>query len=430
MIGTLVKTRPQVSRVLFSAGVAALACFQFSANLFAAGPTESILYNFTGQSDGARPNGFVIFDTAGALYGTTLWGGTSGLGAVFKLTPGANGYTERVLYSFTGGADGARPASGLVMDASGSLYGTAEQSNGGQLAGVVFKLTPPVSPATKWTYTVIYGFTGGVDGGLPNCSLVFDQTGALFGTTTKGGAFGQGTIFKLTPPVAVGSPWTETVLYSFTGGADGAIPFSPVLLDGNGNLFGTTVRGGASNFGTVFELATTSTPGNYILTTLHSFTNGSDGAFPYAGLVSDSSPDATLYGTTFGGGTDGYGVAFRLKAPAQSGGAWTETVIHTFTTADGSNLASGLAYLPSTSSFYGTTFSVTGTGVVFSLTKPTSVGSGFTYNVLHTFAGTPDGTNPLAPITFDSAGNLYSTTFLGGSFNSGTVFELSKGTVQ
>ncbi len=389
------------------------------------GPSESVLYSFAGQADGGNPNGFVIFDRQGGIYGTTLAGGKASKGSVYKLIPGANGYTERVLYSFTGASDGGSPASGLLIDDNGALYGTTEASNG-ELAGVVFKLTPPSSQGGTWVFSALYNFTGGADGGFPNSSLVFDAVGALYGTTTKGGAGGSGTVFKLAPPESAGLPWTQTVLYSFTGGMDGAIPYAPVLFDQSGNLFGTTVRGGASQAGTIFELlAPASSGGAYTFESLYSFTNGADGSFPYAGLAFDSATDPALYGTAFGGGS-GYGVAFSLNPPAVPGGAWVETVLHSFTGLDGSNPSAGMTYLPATNSFYGTTFAVAGHGVVFSLSKPVAPAVSWTYTVIHGFTGTPDGSNPLAAVTLDCAGNLFGTTYLGGSFGAGAVFELVK----
>ena len=213
--------------------------------------SEKLLYTFNGGSDGAYPGAPLIFDAEGNLYGTTSEGGTTscnppyGCGTVFKLTPSG---TETVLYRF-GGADGNSPA-GLVFDAEGNLYGTTfyggitSDCSGYQPGcGVVFELTP------SGMETVLYSFTGGADGAYPSGGLIFDSEGNLYGATQNGGAYGCGVIFELSPS------GTETVLYSFTGGDDGAVPNGPLVFDSQGNLYGTTLYGGAKLVGTVFKLA-------------------------------------------------------------------------------------------------------------------------------------------------------------------------------
>jgi uncharacterized repeat protein (TIGR03803 family) len=240
--------------------------------------TETVLYNFTGGSDGSAPTG-LIFDNAGALYATTTGGGDflcindSGCGTVFKLSPpssGSGAWTETVLYAFKGTTDGALPAAGLIFDSAGALYGTTE--DGGDLScfdghgcGTVFKLTPPSTQGGTWTESVLYAFTGGSDGFYPEASLIFDSTGALYGTTTYGGGAscntrddGCGIAFKLTPPSAGGGSWTETILHTFTGINDGSYPVAPLALFGT-SLYGTTYEGigdcfGGVGCGTVFEI--------------------------------------------------------------------------------------------------------------------------------------------------------------------------------
>ncbi|MGB7438829.1 MAG: choice-of-anchor tandem repeat GloVer-containing protein [Candidatus Acidiferrum sp.] len=188
---------------------------------------------------GASPNGALIRDSGGDLYGTTNGGGTSGAGVVFKLDTSGN---ETVLYSFTGGSDGGYPLSGVISDSGGNLYGTT-QGGGASAAGVVFKLD------TSGHETVLYSFTGGVDGGYPLwVTLARDSAGNVYGTTAGGGASGYGVVFKLDP---LGN---ETVLHGFTGGDDGASPYAGVVLGPDGNLYGTTPFGGQTNAGVVFEI--------------------------------------------------------------------------------------------------------------------------------------------------------------------------------
>jgi uncharacterized repeat protein (TIGR03803 family) len=220
--------------------------------------TYTVLHRFTG-ADGHNPSedGHLIRDSAGNLYGTTSGGGASGLGVVFKL----NKTGETVLHSFTGGADGGTPYAGLTRDSAGNLYGTT-YGGGASGGGVVFKVD------TTGTETVLYNFTRKPGGTNPYASLIQDSVGNLYGTTYYGGASIWGVVFKLD------TTGTETVLYSFTGGADGAEPYAGLLRDSAGNLYGTTVFGGASNWGVVFKLNKTGE------TVLHSFTGGADGGAP------------------------------------------------------------------------------------------------------------------------------------------------------
>jgi uncharacterized repeat protein (TIGR03803 family) len=249
---------------------------------------ETVLHSFTLGAGGGEPVASLVRDSAGNLYGTTNAGGAYNAGVVFKLN--ANG-KEKVLHTFTGGADGLHPVAALVRDSAGNLYGTT-YGGGAYGAGAVFKLD------TTGAETVLYSFTGGADGASPQAGLLRDSAGNLYGTT-YGGAYGAGVVFKLDTTGA------ETVLYSFTGGADGASPTAGVVRDSADNLYGTTYKGGAYNWGTVFKLDTTGAE-----TVLHSFTGGADGAYPFAGLVRDSS--GNLYSTTVEGGAYGYGVVFKI----------------------------------------------------------------------------------------------------------------------
>ena len=275
-----------------------------------------VLYRFTGGADGAAPYAGLVRDPAGNLYSTTAYGGASNVGTVFKLdTTG----TETVLHSFSGMPDGAQPEAGLVLDKAGNLYGTT--AAGGinctdlnYQCGVIFKVDPTGNE------TVLYRFTGGADGARPEAGLVLDKAGNLYGTAESGGftggecgSWGCGVVFKLDPT------GKEAVLYSFTDGADGASPAADLIRDEAGNLYGTNLFGpplGKAS-GTVFKLDPTGKE-----TVLYSFTGGPDGGWPHAGLVRDKS--GNLYGTTYYGGTYGFGTVFKVDTSGN------ETVLYSF----------------------------------------------------------------------------------------------------
>ena len=251
----------------------------------------TVLHNFTGGADGGNPYGGVILDAKGNVYGTASGGGASGAGVVFKIDKSGH---ETVLYSFTGGSDGGYPYGSLIADSSGNLYGTTD-GGGASSAGVVFKLD------RSGNETVLYTFTGGADGGYPLAGLIRDPAGNLYGTTNGGGASGAGVVFK------IDKSGGETVLYTFTGGADGGYPLWVVLArDSAGDLYGTTNGGGASGAGVVFKVDTN---GNE--TVLHSFTGGADGGSPFTGVV--LGPEEQLYGATAFGGRANVGVVFEIK---------------------------------------------------------------------------------------------------------------------
>jgi uncharacterized repeat protein (TIGR03803 family) len=279
------------------------------------GTKETVLYKFTGTSDGDSPESLLVEDAVGNLYGTTVWGGASGLGTVFKVD---TNHRETVLHSFAGppdgGGDGAYAYQGVIRDVAGNLYGVA--SAGAFDAGVVYEVD------AKGNEALLYSFTGGEDGGGPDSVLLMDSAGNLYGTTEGGGnsecgGYGCGVVFKLSPQS--GGQWTESVLYTFCSlknCADGERPLSgPLVMDTAGNLYGTTYFGGNMNLcngscGVVFKLDSTGKE-----TVLHTFTGGADGAFPYAGLTIDGA--GNLYGTTQAGGASCYtsftcGVVFKI----------------------------------------------------------------------------------------------------------------------
>ena len=377
-----------------------------SATAYAA--TEKILHSFNGTLvHGSAPESALVDDASGNLYGTTYYGGANSLGTVFKLTPTSKGrWTQTVLYSFKGGRDGSSPAASLVLDALGNLYGTTYVGGAGSCSiggvplgcGTVFKLAPTTHGS--WTETLLYSFQGGNDGAHPEAALIFDSTDNLYGTTVSGGTtpYSRGTIFKLSP--SPGGSWTETILYSFTGLSDGSMPGAPLIFHASGNLYGTTEYGGASGNGVVFEL-TPNAQGTWSETVIYNFAGGSDGSAPKAPLIFDSV--GNFYSTTSrGGGNYGCGTVFELKSNGNSG--WSESVLYSFgsTPGDGSYPTSGLTFDES-GNLYGTTpfgggsscYTAAGSGVAFQL-KPNSGGQ-WTETILYSFAssGTYAG-NPYA----------------------------------
>ncbi|HSY64702.1 MAG TPA: choice-of-anchor tandem repeat GloVer-containing protein [Terriglobales bacterium] len=388
--------------------------------------SENALYNFAGGSDPKLPYAGLVFDKAGNLYGTTELGGTDNQGTVFEISRNANGtWTETVLYNFTGSSDGGQPYGSLVFDAAGNLYGTTNfggSANCNLGCGTVFKLTPG---SGGWTETVLYTFTGGSDGREPYARLLFDATGNLYGTTLLGGNIGSvcssgcGTVFKLTPG---SSGWTESVLYAFQGTADGASPYDGLAFDAAGNLYGTANAGGASGYGVIFKL----TPGSSEWTegVLHAFKGENDGKYSYGDLILDAA--GNLYGTAYQGGGAGYGVVFELQPNSQ--GRWTEKVLHAFVNTPAGNPVAGLV-MDTAGNLYGTTMLGAtqsscggGCGTLFKLALVS--GGGWTYKVVHVFGHGTDGYHPTGDLILDSAGNVYGTTQAGGAQGSGMVFEI------
>lgn len=376
--------------------------------------TEQTLYNFSGYADGGNPLSSLVMDASGNLYGTTFVAGPNGAGEVFELSPDTSGgWTESVLYSFTGGADGANPyQADVIFDKAGNLYGTTV-GGGAHNLGVVFELTPT---ANGWSESVLYSFAGGNDGANPYAGLVLDPAGDLFGTTNGGGAHGYGTVFWLKHS---NGKWTEKVIHTFdltTGNG----PLGGLVFDRRGDLFGTTQGGGASGAGVVFGLQR-SKGNTWTARVLYSFTGGADGSFPYTErLIFDGA--GNLYGTTEAGGVNNFGVVFRLS-PSSRG--WKERVLYKFTGVVEANPYSGLI-MDGSGNLYGTCASGDGettVGSVFELT-PTAGGT-YTERDLHLFTR-GDGEFPEAALLLDKAGNLYGTTLLGGTGNMGVVFEVSK----
>lgn len=357
----------------------------------AQGQTFKVVYSFTGP-DGAEPQGGVVLDRKGNLYGSTSIGGLTDHGTVFMVDPSGN---EKVLHSFTqAGTDGWYPMCTLVADSVGNLYGTTSQL-GKFFDGTVFKVS------TAGSGTVLHSFKG-PEGALPLAGLVRDSAGNLYGTVSAGAA-GFGAVFKLD------QNGVETVLYSFSGESnDGRGPQTALVRDSAGNLYGTTNYGGTSNVGTVYKVTSSG-----METVLHSFTGGSDGEFP-SRLTLDSG--GNLYGETEQGGLLGFGAIFKVD----TNGVFT--TLYTFKNQGDGAIPAGGLIRDSQGNLYGTTQGGGSgqRGTVFRL-DPTG-----TETVLHSFAGPPtDGAYPATGVTMDPSGNLYGTTNFGGTADGGTVFKLT-----
>ncbi len=368
-------------------------------------PVLATLHNFAGQSaDGANPEAALALGTGGVFYGVTYAGGSSNLGTVFQLTPQGGGtWTETVLYSFAGSStDGSGPLGGLIIAGSGALFGTTEHggtatSACGAGCGTVFAVTPPKVSGGPWTERVLYRFTGlNGDGRAPYGGLVMGQGGVLYGTTTGGGAGGKGTVFALIPPAETGGAWTETVLHAFAGpsGQDGAIPTSALIIGAGGVLFGTTNYGGTAEVGTAFEMRPPAVSGDaWTESVLHSFTGQSgDGSVPFGSPTLGKG--GVLYGTTNVGGSAAKGTVYQLTPPT-SGSSWTAAVLHSFTgqNGDGSGPFAGVV-IGKNGALYGTTYGG-GTspkgGTIFELAAPASGSEPWTETVLYNFRGPLDG---------------------------------------
>jgi uncharacterized repeat protein (TIGR03803 family) len=414
-------------------GAAALAMLSVLLLMIAFQPahaqTETVLYSFGSQAgDGQNPLAGLVMDKTGNLYGTTPYGGghkvrpclSQGCGTVFEVTPAGK---ETVLYSFCSQpdcTDGFIPYAGLVMDTVGNFYGTTYSwpCSLGYNCGTVFQVTP------SGTETVLHSFCSRcADGKTPRAGLIMDMSGNLYGTTYAGGAYGWGTVFKVTPS------GIETVLHSFGSLGDGFSSYAGLIMDTTGNLYGTTSNGycpgGTSQgCGTVFQVTPSGTE-----TVLYRFCSQqycTDGAQPQAGLVMDAV--GNLYGTTYAGGNNSKtGTVYKLTPSG------IETVLYSFCSqrycTDGAQPQAGLV-MDKTGNLYGTT----GQGGVPSRYCPEGCGTVFQVTpsgketVLYSFCGKrgcADGMTPRAGLIMDMSGNLYGTTYAGGAYGWGTVFKVT-----
>jgi uncharacterized repeat protein (TIGR03803 family) len=412
--------------------------------LFAHAASFNVLHEFTAGTDGEFPFASLVQDSAGNLYGTTIEGGGSGCygsgcGTVFRVTPEGD---ESVVYAFQGGNDGDSPSAGLILDGNGNLYGTtavggnphcrySEKPYG---CGTVFKLTP------QGVETILHAFAGGKDGSEPEGNLAMDQAGDLFGATIDGGAVGKrgkegcgdrrgcGTVFE------IGADGTKTVLHSFRGGKDGAIPFGNVLLDVNGNLYGTTVEGGGASVcphgcGAVYRI---SPDGEEKV--LYRFQGASDGEEP-GGLIMNGTGD--LFGVTSSGGetTCKCGTIFKITSKGH------EDVLYAFKGgSDGIDPDYAPLAMDASGNLYGATIygggnqagCADGCGTVFEFSTDNKE------TTLYALPGGSGGDEPFGGVAVDASGDLFGTTYAGGDtacpgsngWGCGLVFELANGTMK
>ncbi len=394
----------------------ALGCYGGTAQ---ATSQEQVLFRFT-SGVGAG----VISDGAGNLYGTTRTGGARNGGAVFQLSPpkaGQSAWTETTLYFF--GADYVYyPSGALIADGAGNLYGTID--GGASDDGAVFELSPPQPGQTAWTEAVLHSFNN-TDGNIPAAGLTKDEAGNLYGATISGGANDSGVVFELSPPPVGQTAWTETVLHSFNG-ADGEAPEGSLILDGVGNLYGVTGDGGSRGDGIVFELSPPLVGQTaWTETILHSF-KGVDGQQPEGNLIVDGA--GNLYGSTLLGGKNvcqnqTCGLVFELRPPVIGEKAWSEVVIHSFTGADGAEPDGLLA--DTKGNLYGATYSggAYREGLLFKLSPRPENKRGWAEKVLFNFHGSQSA-SPLGVLISDDSGNLYGTANAGRK-GAGVVFELT-----
>ncbi len=393
---------------------------------------EGVLHAFKGGNAGANPSAGVVIGADGVLYGTTVNGGQgrSAAGTVFTLTPKGHGYVARVLHSFTSGSSGgADPSSGLLIEPSGALIGTTSAGGGNVESGfgTVFELVPTMR---GYSETVLYAFKSGTDGSMPSGPLIEDANGAFYGTTSAGGtpSGSSGTVYKLAPGTG---GYSETVLYAFQAGNDGENPLAGVIAGADGSLYGTTLNGGHGGnpgWGTVFKL--TPNNGGYSETVVYAFRGGKDGAYPYAGLIADAS--GSLYGTTGDGGgygpSSGLGTVFKLTP---KGKTYAESILYAFRGGtDGAYPSAGLIE-DTNGALYGTTggggsASGAGYGTVFELTPAKR---GYSERVVYVFSGS-NGDAPSGGLAADTKGALLGTTYRGGGGcasgdGCGTVYRLT-----
>jgi uncharacterized repeat protein (TIGR03803 family) len=406
--------------------------------------TESVLHTFQSHRDGQNPLGALVADKDGNLYGTTQAGGAgynacgSGCGTIFEIKPptSTDGHLAySVLYRFQelSASDGREPVSPLILDASGNLYGST-WFGGTSDRGTVFELSPPAVQGGAWTETILYNFTSSDQSIGLRTPLLFDSQGNLYGESS-GEPNATGSIFELSPPTTQGATWTYKLLYSFPAdGSKGFFPQGGLIWGRDGNLYGVAARGGSVSFctcGLVFQLVKPATPdGVWTQHVIHQFTDNGDGRIPNAVRFHGN----ILYGTTSAGGEIGSGgeigggTVFQLSPPATQGGAWTEVLLFTFHSSNSYGFApSENVTFDQAGNLYTTTAfsSGGGGGEVFELSPPAVSGGAWTPTVLHNFTNGSDGGGfDVSALIFDKGNALFGVTFGGGSTALGVVFRL------
>jgi uncharacterized repeat protein (TIGR03803 family) len=392
--------------------------FSRAASAQSNGATEQVLLLFGASAPDAGDNPVtgLTFDQSGNLYGSTIGGGLYPNGTVFEMTNSGGVWAYTIAYNFGSiPHDGYYSASPLVFDADGNLYGTTQQG-GTHGEGTVFQLVR--SQSGVWTENQLYSFQGGTDGAYPQGNIALDSEGNIYGTTTSGGSssgYGYGTVFQVAP--AGNGTWRERLLHRFTGGIDGNFPYGGLTIDGSGNLFGTTMDGGAEGYGVVFELIRSGNARQMRI--IHTFDSCASSQ-PFGNLIVDAS--GNLYGTTAQCG----GSVFEMTPVSSS---WRFHTLYTFSGETAPIFPYDGVVRDSSGNLYGTSYfgGTQNEGTVFEV-SPTNSGK-WTMQVLHSFSynivGPLDGFYPEGGLVIDSFGNLYGTTFYGGYSNEGTVFEVT-----
>src|SRR5580658_632014 len=393
----------------------------------ASAQTYTILYNFEGGTGAGFPQGNLAMDSSGVLYGVTRNGSTSA-GAVYSLTPPAasgGAWTEAVLWNFDW-SDGAIP-NGVTLGSGGVLYGTA--GAGGSLnLGTAFSLSPPASPGGPWTRTVLWTFGNPGDGRVPVGALTIGEDEALYGIASQGGnpANGSGAVFELDPPASPNGSWTEKLLWNFGTPGDGALPDAGVIIGKGRVLYGTTSEGGAYGEGAVYSLTPPeSSGGAWQEALIWSFYRTCCGN-PQHPEGSMAIKDGVLYGTAAGNGTGRDEGVFSLTPPATGGSSWDEATLRPFADdSAGYGLLGGVTPSEDCPASYGSTLHCDcgGMGAVFELKPSASPEGTWELRVLHTFDGA-DGNQPLSNLVHGRDGEIYGTASLGGSSGGGVVFSV------
>jgi uncharacterized repeat protein (TIGR03803 family) len=411
----------------FSSTLAAVALTTLLTVAQANAQTFTVMHDFLRSGvQGYNPSGNFLLDSSGDLYGVTADGGAYSFGALYELLPQNGGWVQKVVYNFDPSkGDGIGPNGPLIMDSAGSLYGTT--SSGPKYLsdildnGVVYELERQANGS--FIRKILYTFQGytknSKDGALPSANLIFDSAGNLYGTTRYGGEHDWGTVFELSPS---GSSWTEKILFSFSNSGDsGCQPFGGLVFDSAGNLYGTTNECGANSNGNVYKLSQSG--GVWTQTPIYAFdpNNRTDGGTPYSGVVFDSA--GNLYGVNELGGANGWGTAYELSP--QEDGAWVETVLHSFGQGSDGSEPFYAPVLDSAGNLYGTT--VEGGEYAGGTIWEISPGNGgaWTESVLYSF-NTKSGyySIPSSGVILDSLGDLYGVTNQGGTQEGGGAYEL------
>ena len=375
----------------------------------------TVLHSFAHDRLGYEPYAGLIQDARGNLYGTTDNGGDGGVGSVYRVTRGQSDWVVTALAEFNHDGNGYGPQARLTVGPDGAYYGTTVYGGypggcGGMGCGTIFRFN-----LSNFSRTVIYRFSDS-DGRWPYSEVTFDSAGNMFGTAVMGGAYGGGTVFKL---VRNGNQWTHSDIYNFTGAADGFEPVGGLIIDSAGNLYGTTVGGGTCSCGVVFEVSPLE--GGWSYQVLHNFDPQTDGGWPEASLIMDAA--GNLYGTTSWGGPGVGGTVFELSP---SGNIWNFSMIYGFDNCDCPPFEGprGSVLMDVAGNLYGTTFGdgAYDQGSVFELT-PTN--DQWTFRSLHYFNSLQDGQNPVGTLLMDANGNLFGTTWFGGQYGVGTVWEIT-----